>query len=318
MDMDNKKPPPGATLLNRLREKRLQREKELAEKEKKGSSAAESKPAGSKASKAVSKPKLPAVNKTTPVAAETFVSRHISIDDLRPSTYEYGQLTQEIRSAGRFAAAGLIAQGFRLHRLQAEDIYKDHQLTFEDYCRNEHNMSATYAYRLIRMSEMAEQLAKEGGKPVSSRGTDSMPDPFEVLLGLGHRHLLAMLPLETSTVSDLLLKGLPTQTEAGNRGKRIPISAATEQQIREAIKLLLPQTATARKKTGSTPALRAVHTLEDLVDVLQDWQNWLQSEPDEKLINTKLGDRTQINKLTRRFQTISEKFVESLHVLNKH
>lgn len=243
-----------------------------------------------------------------------FVSRPISIADLQPATYDYQQLTDEIRQAGRFAAAGLIAQGLRLYRLQSEDIYKDKFATFEEYCREEHDMSATYVYRLIRMAEMAEWLASES---IPSSSAD-MPDPFEVMLGLGHRHLVAILPLEPKVISELLIKGLPTQTEAGNRGKRIPILKASEQQIRDAIKLLMPPAEAANKKTSKSPPVRSVHNLEELLDVMQEWYDWLHSQPDERLIENKIGDRTQANKLARRLHSLCEKLVEALHSLPNH
>lgn len=309
MDNKKKKPPAGATLIARMRANREKRDAQLAERQKKDPPP----PAAERASKSSSKPRSTSVKPNKSDGAE-FVSRPISIADLQPATYDYQQLTDEIRQAGRFAAAGLIAQGLRLYRLQSEDIYKDKFATFEEYCREEHDMSATYVYRLIRMAEMAEWLASES---IPSSSAD-MPDPFEVMLGLGHRHLVAILPLEPKVISELLIKGLPTQTEAGNRGKRIPILKASEQQIRDAIKLLMPPAEAANKKTSKSPPVRSVHNLEELLDVMQEWYDWLHSQPDERLIENKIGDRTQANKLARRLHSLCEKLVEALHSLPNH
>ena len=79
--------------------------------------------------------------RTTPQPAD-LLRRSISIEDLRPFTDDYEVLTEEIRLAGRFAAAGLVAQGLRLARLKDDSIYKNHYTSFEEYCRKEHDMSA--------------------------------------------------------------------------------------------------------------------------------------------------------------------------------
>lgn len=240
--------------------------------------------------------------------------RSISIDDLRPVTDDYAELTEEIRMAGRFAAAGLIAQGLRLARLKDDNIYKEHYTTFEEYCRKEHNMSATYAYRLIRMSEMAERLADEGTHAIGGQYADSMPDPFEVMLGLGHRHLLALLPLETHAAQDLLVHGVPVADDSGKVSNRIPINQATEQQIRQALRLMLPVAAEprAKKKPQAVPAARCVRTLRDIVELLTEWADWLESEPDQRFLDERVGQGRDKSRLAQRLRNAVDRILELL------
>jgi hypothetical protein len=240
--------------------------------------------------------------------------RSISIDDLRPVTDDYEVLTEEIRLAGRFAAAGLVAQGLRLARLKDDNIYKEHYTTFEEYCRKEHNMSATYAYRLIRMSEMAERLADEGTHAIGGQYADSMPDPFEVMLGLGHRHLLALLPLETDAAQDLLVRGVPVVDDSGKVANRIPINQATEQQIRQALKLMLPAVAEpkAKKKPQAVPAARSVRTLRDIVELLTEWADWLESEPDQRYLEERAGQGREKSRLAQRLRNAVDRILELL------
>ncbi len=393
-----KRPPPGATLISRLREGRLRREQALAEKkgaqpettdteqtpveavvevepivevkpeiQKESKAEAEAEPAvAKKAAKSGSKKKEPseqeasaetpvqtvqvkvevaavdvsasvtssraeqvepvdvevedfsprpksAALRPTPQPAD-LLRRSISIEDLRPFTDDYEVLTEEIRLAGRFAAAGLIAQGLRLSRLKDDSIYKDHYTSFEDYCRKEHDMSATYAYRLIRMSEMAERLGEEGTHAIGAQYAESMPDPFEVMLGLGHRHLLALLPLETEAAQDLLVRGVPIPDESGKVGDRIPISRATEQQIRQALKLLLPAAneQKAKKKPSAVPAARSVRTLRDMVEMLIEWADWLDSQPDPRILEVRVGHGRDKSRLAQRLRTAVDRILESL------
>ncbi|HEY9869816.1 MAG TPA: hypothetical protein V6D08_11670 [Candidatus Obscuribacterales bacterium] len=395
-----KRPPPGATLISRLREGRLRREQALAEKKAQQSeqvppaaqletppaaqeeATVQEAPAGLKAkaqetappaSKAAAKAEgkkrraaedpaaasadpgtasvepitvevtdvLPAAGRavksggrtrTVEIEVEDFspqpaaarlrptpqpaglLRRSISIDDLRPITDDYEVLTEEIRLAGRFAAAGLVAQGLRLARLKDDNIYKEHYTTFEEYCRKEHNMSATYAYRLIRMSEMAERLADEGTHAIGGQYADSMPDPFEVMLGLGHRHLLALLPLETDAAQDLLVHGVPVVDDSGKVSNRIPINQATEQQIRQALKLMLPAAAEpkAKKKPQAVPAARSVRTLRDIVELLTEWADWLDSEPDQRFLDERVGQGREKSRLAQRLRTAVDRILELL------
>jgi hypothetical protein len=257
-----------------------------------------------------------------------FVRRAISIDDLRPVSDEYDLLTDEIRLAGRFAAAGLIAQGLRLTRLKEAEIYLDHYQTFEDYCRKEHSMSATYAYRLIRMSEMAERMAADGAK--FEQIDHSMPDPFEVLLTLGHRHLMALLPLEIEKAEDLLIHGIP-QDDAE---ERIPISKATEQQIRKALRRIAGEPEPAPKKAVKGKAVEqkplrlvaetpSVQTLADMANRLDDWADWLEVNPPVKLITQlmaevragRITDGKDIGRLAAQLGEASQRILELLEPL---
>jgi len=251
--------------------------------------------------------------KTTPQPAD-LLRRSISIEDLRPFTDDYEVLTEEIRLAGRFAAAGLIAQGLRLSRLKDDSIYKNHYSSFEEYCRKEHDMSATYAYRLIRMSEMAERLGEEGTHAIGAQYAESMPDPFEVMLGLGHRHLLALLPLETEAAQDLLVRGVPVADESGKVGDRIPISRATEQQIRQALKLLLPAAAPqkVKKKPSAVPTTHSVRTLRDMVEMLIEWADWLDSQPDPRILEERVGHGRDKSRLAQRMRTAVDRILELL------
>jgi len=405
--MDNKKkPPPGATLISRLRESRLRREQELAERglgpraqpqqpaveeapqavapaqERPGAAAippAKKQPAAGKeatdptaraatvsrkqasasptaAAKAaapaleVQAEELPAkavrgkppaivepavlvpqpVEAVEPLPVRTrglrpspadLIHRSISLEDLRPVSDDYDQLTEEIRLAGRFAAAGLIAQGLRLARLKDDALYKEHFATFEDYCRQEHSMSATYAYRLIRMAEMAERLAEEGARTVTSGMTEAMPDPFEVMLGLGHRHLMALLPLETEAAEDLLLRGVPLAGDTGKPAERIPITKATEQQIRQALKLLLPESAPptgkARTLAPAVPGTRSVRIMADIVQVLQDWADWLESGPSPKLVADRIGEGRELTRLAQQLRKAGDRIFDALEELRQ-
>ncbi len=251
------------------------------------------------------------------------IRRAISIEDLRPHSDDYEQLTEEIRLAGRFAAAGLIAQGLRLARLKDESLYKERYGTFEDYCRSEHTMTATYAYRLIRMAEMADRIAAAGQKELTSSGDQSMPDPFEVMLGLGHRHILALLPLESERTEELLTKGVPLTDAAGKSTERIPIARATEQQIKQAIGFYVKQEVekavkgALKKSPPAVPSARAVRSLSDLVEVLQDWADWLESEPQDKVVADRIGEGREIGRLSQQLRKASERIVEGLSSLKE-
>ncbi len=275
--------------------------------------------AASKESVEVSSQPEPAVDIHHPAVTPRadFIHRTISIEDLRPHTDSYDQLTEEIRLAGRFAAAGLIAQGLRLARLKDEALYKDTYGSFEEYCRAEHSMSATYAYRLIRMAEMAERIAEEGQKTVTATSTESMPDPFEVMLGLGHRHLMALLPLETETAEDLLIRGVPLSNQTGSPLERIPIAQATEQQIRHAISSFVHTEVEKAvrgvlRKESSAPAARSVRSVSDLVEALRDWAEWLEGEPSAKAVFDRVGEGRQINKLAQQLRKSGDRIFEAL------
>lgn len=368
-NMDKKKkPPPGATLIQRLREARLRREQAEAEAQTGASQAAATKAAQQAAAQTAAKTAPPAKSKTAlpvvkeqpktaappPVEAKKaqkepakalpekveeaekepvvskksepakmqqpvdFIHRSISINDLRPHTDNYDQLTEEIRLAGRFAAAGLIAQGLRLARLKDESLYKEHYGTFEEYCRTEHTMSATYAYRLIRMAEMAERIAEEGNKNLTASGPDVMPDPFEVMLGLGHRHLMALLPLEADRAEELLIRGIPLADKSGKSTERIPITRATEQQIKHAISLYVHAEVekavrgALRKPPSAVPASRSVRSMTDLVEVLQDWADWLEEEPQGKAVADRIGEGRELNKLAQQLRKACDRIVDAL------
>jgi hypothetical protein len=399
-----KKPPPGATLISRLKEGRARREQQLAERQARAEQPdvdeapdeVEASAEPEKAAVAVvevvaeqddpeiaEKPKakvrppkeepksdnngaesapklappvalnvevtkdtdvpLVSVSKSDPPAPQPtqvqvlspeqpgeFVRRSISIEDLRPVSDEYDLLTDEIRLAGRFAAAGLIAQGLRLTRLREAELYKEHYQTFEDYCRKEHSMSATYAYRLIRMSDMAEKLSVDGHR--FEQLDHAMPDPFEVLLSLGHRHLMALLPLEIEKAEDLLIHGIPADEEDSET--RIPIGKATEQQIRKALRRITGDPEPAPKKpkarvvaepkplrlVAETPS---VQTLADMANRLDDWADWLEVNPPVQLITQlmaevragRIKDGKEIARLAQQLGSASQRILELLEPL---
>ncbi len=331
-----KKPPAGATLIARLREARMKRDEEVADRKGKSGATKTSKvekPTRTRAnastkvtvSEDATSDTLLTVADATPTGTSLSIPDHteknvdlfhreISIEDLRPATDDYELLTEEIRLAGRFAAVGLIAQGLRLSRLKDDEIYVAHYQTFEDYCRSEHTMSATYAYRLIRIAEMAERLAEEGTKITSGRMHDAMPDPFEVMLGLGHRHLLTLLPLEFSTAEDLLVHGVPMIDEHGKAHGRIPIEKATEQQIRKALKYIIPKTPAAKKAGGkkSTAPAASVHSLSDLIDLINEWAAWIKSGPPEETIADKVGTGRDFSRLAQKLHTATERLSKAL------
>lgn len=357
-----KKPPPGATLIARLKEQRLAREAELARRKdeaaggrsaaadsKDDSAAAEMTPAAGKepAAKVSSQDATPepaaalaakTVSRTAgqPVEAEVvpdaeppgrqaivvstkgkhdLLRREIDIDDLRPLSDDYFVLTDEIRLAGRFAAVGLIAQGLRLYRIREAEIYKDHFPTFEDYCRKEHHMSATYAYRLMRMAEMAEQVARLGHAPVSGSGTENMPDPFEVMISLGHRHIMALLPLEAQAAQELLVKGVPVGGSSGS-AERVPLVKATEKQIRDALKSIAPGTQKSAVRVSEKRALvsekQLIPALSKLVEMLEDWAVWLQGEAPSELQAARMGRGPLLSRLAKRFRAASGKIADAL------
>jgi hypothetical protein len=330
-----KKPPAGATLIARLKEGRLKREQALVDKQNQRSGArvpavrtadaiveaSDVKVVKNNKKNAVAEPiaaKSPGSSKSTPAKRSDFIHRQISIEDLRPVSDDYELLTEEIKLAGRFAAAGLIAQGLRLAMLKDDQIYKNHYGTFEDYCRAEHVMSATYAYRLIRIAEMAERLV-EAEKRTDFAGalSDAMPDPFEVMLGLGHRHLLALLPLKAETAEELLLKGVPLVAEKGKSVQRIPIVKATEQQIREALQLLGLSEAEQRSRSSSKHAGPPRRSLEDIVALMEDWVNWLEHEADIDVIANKIGSGRDLTKLEQRLSKFSERLINCIEEQKK-
>ncbi len=242
------------------------------------------------------------------------IHRQIDIDDLRPTTDDYFQLTDEIRLAGRFAAVGLIAQGLRLARIKDENIYKDHYQTFDEYCRKEHQMSATYAYRLMRMAEMAEKVAELG---MRSHGLpQSMPDPFEVMIGLGHRHLMALLPLEVETAEDLLLRGVPVAAATEGAGERVPIGRATERQIREALKVIAPSSKPASvvrpEKKAPASEKQLIPALGKLVEMLEDWATWLGGDVPPEVTSARTQRGPLLNKLAKRFRIASQRIADAL------
>lgn len=303
-----KKPPPGATLIARLKEKRLQRESETSQ-EKEGPvldvEAHEVESAGALAEELSTKNAGQSVEialREPTVQADLFHSS-ISLDDLRPSTDDYDALTEEIRLAGRFAAVGLIAQGLRLARIRQAEIHKDHHSSFEDYCRNEHQMSATYAYRLIRMASLAEKFAE---RPALE---GSMPDPCEAMLSLGHRHLLALLPCDPEKVEEFLVRGVPLSEDQESQ-QRVPIDKATEKQIRQALKK-------GGKEPVSVPSMakRAEKMLgkelPKLVAILEECAEWLETSPPEMEM-AKMERRAELQGLANRFKSASDKIFEAL------
>jgi hypothetical protein len=385
-----KKPPPGATLIARLKEQRLAREAELARKQgadqgavspaenaspeppitavkadvkpvepeirtveveldaepistheivqpkAAGSSTAESVEVKHNQTPSATEPEtkdLPGRRQTVLVSSNVrnasnagtglaaaasgdLLHREIDIDDLKPTTDDYFVLTDEIRLAGRFAAVGLIAQGLRLSRLREVQVYKGHYQTFEDYCRKEHQMSATYAYRLIRMAEMAERVAQLG-QVEGATANEAMPDPFEVMIGLGHRHLMALLPLEAETAQELLVKGIPLPVEEnGNTAERVPIGRATEKQIREALKGFSPAAAKTLVKVVEKKSLASekqlIPALNKLVEMLEDWSLWLGGDPPPELQAARMGRGQLLNRLAKRFRAASGRIADAL------
>lgn len=308
-----KKPPPGATLIARLKEKRLQRELPDENKEEGGpvldveaqevyqSEGAESAAAEESESESVEV----ALRDPLPSAGNLLHSS-ISIDELRPSTDDYEALTEEIRLAGRFAAIGLIAQGLRLARIRHNEIHTHHYTSFEDYCRNEHQMSATYAYRLIRMSEMAEKLAE---RPTAL--LDNMPDPYEVMLNLGHRHLMALLPLSEEKVEEFLVRGIPlNEGEGESEEARVPIDKATEKQIKQALKKeAKPGSAEASMTKRAEKML--TKELPKLVNMIEQCAEWLETSPPEIEV-AKMEKAAELKDLADRFRNASAKIVEAL------
>jgi hypothetical protein len=369
-----KKPPPGATLIARLKEQRLAREADVARRKEEASGKAApakpvedseatqestadivpasgkepvAKPAARTASAdqtAASSSKVPSRGASQVVHAEVVIEsqqepqpqpqaqpsgrqaivvsrkdqrdllhREIDIEDLRPASNDYFVLTDEIRLAGRFAAVGLIAQGLRLYRIREAEIYKDHFPTFEDYCRKEHQMSATYAYRLMRMAEMAEQVARLGHSAVS--GTENMPDPFEVMISLGHRHIMALLPLEAHAAQELLVKGVPVGG-AGADSQFVPLVKATEKQIRAALKSITGGESKVAVRVSEKRALvsekQLIPALSKLVEMLEDWAVWLAGNPPPELRTARMGRGPLLSRLAKRFRAASGKIADAL------
>lgn len=300
-----KKPPPGATLIARLKEKRLQREQDntspenVLDVEAQDVSGERLEPveSGDDSGLEVS------IQDSVPAKVD-LLHRTISILDLLPTTDDYDALTDEIKLAGRFAAVGLIAQGLRLARIRHYEIHLKHYSSFEEYCRTEHQMSATYAYRLIRMSEMAEKLADRPSEISSSR-----PDPFETILNLGHRHLMALLPLPEEKVEELLIQGVP-RTEGENPEERIPIDKATEKQIKQALK-----GEAGEASSGASMPKRAEKMLSrelpKLIEMLEQCSEWMETSPPE-LELAKMERPEDLKNLADRFRKASEKIFDSL------
>lgn len=304
-----KKPPPGATLIARLKEKRLQREStddaaaaesghvldvEAQEVEGGEHDGSEQGQENSSVEIALRDPQA---------ATPDLFQSNVSIDELRPSTDDYSALTDEIRIAGRFAAIGLVAQGLRLARIQHAEIYLQHYPSFEEYCRNEHDMSATYAYRLIRMARLAERFAER-----PSLESDKS-DPYEVMLNLGHRHLMALLPLKDELVEEFLVQGVPL-IESESAEERVPLDRATEKQIKQAL-----------KKDGGDAVSNASMVkraekmlgkeLPKLVGMIEECANWLETSPAE-IEMAKMEKAGELKKLGERFKLASEKIFEAL------
>ncbi|MBY0552862.1 MAG: hypothetical protein K2W95_36600 [Candidatus Obscuribacterales bacterium] len=303
--MKQKKPPPGATLIARLKERRLQREQGEEEAVVPESAVldVEAHPADSSAT--TGENLNISVRESSPVTAMDLLHRTISIDDLRPSTDDYFALTEEIRLAGRFAAVGLIAQGLRLARIHNAEIHREHYGSFEDYCRKEHTMSATYAYRLMRMSEMAEKIAERGLDGVPA----NLPDPFEVMLSLGHRHLMALLPLSPEKAEEYLVNGIPVEDSAEGATARVPIEKATEKQIRMALKQGSGEIETGPSQKRAESVL--VKNLGKLVKMLEECASWLEESPAEfELVKMEKGQ--SLTKLAGRFRSASEKISSAL------
>jgi len=305
-----KKPPPGATLIARLKEKRLQREQED------GNAAPESGPVldveaqevegaehqeGADEIRESSSVEI-ALRETPPSAPDLFHTS-VSIEDLRPNTDDYTALTDEIRIAGRFAAIGLVAQGLRLAKIQHAEIYLKQYPSFEEYCRNEHQMSATYAYRLIRMARLAERFAE---RPAVE--TDKS-DPYEVMLNLGHRHLMALLPLKDELVEEFLVQGVPLVNEGEPSEDRVPLDKATEKQIKQALKKDGGSASSASMTKRANKMLNK--ELPKLVDMIEECANWLEASPPEVEL-AKMDKAEELRTLAERFKLASEKIFEAL------
>lgn len=304
-----KKPPPGATLIARLKEKRLQREQqdpnaqaetghvldvEAQEVEGEG---------GDLSAELAQESSSVEIALREPGTADLFQSS-VSIDELRPNTDDYSALTDEIRLAGRFAAIGLIAQGLRLARIQYAEIYRQQFPSFEEYCRKEHQMSATYAYRLIRMARLAEKFAE---RPALQ---SDVSDPYEIMLNLGHRHLMALLPLKEEKVEELLVHGVPL-SEDEEASDRVPLDRATEKQIKQALKKdsKEPDAVAAMSKRAAKILGKE---LPKLVAVLEECANWLDTSPAEMEM-AKMEKADELKNLAERLKQASEKIFDALN-----
>lgn len=235
------------------------------------------------------------------------IQREILFEDLRPTSDDYIALTGEIRLAGRFAAAGLIAQGLRLVRLKENGAYKDYYPSFERYCRLEHGMSSTYAYRLIRMAQMAERLSCKDQYEIN---------PFEVLLALGHRHLLVLLPLESEQVEDLLVNGISLAGGSASDSERIPLGRATAKQLKQALCKNVPdaerQPARPEQVRNFTSAQKLVESFSNLVETLEDWSAWLGGDLPPVLISAREQQKGQLLELASRFRAASQALTDAL------
>ncbi len=307
-----KKPPPGATLIARLKEKRLQREGTPSDEDVAPVLDVEAEEIQAAEESSVEESHIESGSveialRESPAPSGDLLHSRISIDELRPSTDDYDALTEEIRLAGRFAAIGLIAQGLRLARIRHDEIHRHHFSSFEDYCRNEHQMSATYAYRLIRMAEMAEKFAE---RPTESLASD-MPAAYEAMLSLGHRHLMALLPLPEDKVEEFLVRGVPLSDEGNETDERVPIERATEKQIRQALK---PKDVPAA--TAASMAKRAEKMLNKelpkLAGMLEECANWLETSPAEMEV-ARMEKAEELRNLAERFRLASEKIFEALN-----
>src|SRR5262249_28083259 len=147
------------------------------------------------------------------------------------------------------------------------------------------------------------------------------PDPFEVMLGLGHRHLMALLPLETEAAEDLLIRGVPLAGETGKPEQRIPITKATEQQIRQALKMLVPElvkpTGKTRAVAAVVPGTRSVRTMVDIVQALQEWADWLESKPPAKLVADRIGEGRELTRLAQQLRKAGDRIFDALEVLRQ-
>ena len=306
-----KKPPPGATLIARLKEKRLQRESEEITPEQVLDVEAEEVAGQERVIQteadqdSTDEPGLEVIQDSMPATVD-LLHRTISINDLQPTTDDYDALTDEIRLAGRFAAVGLIAQGLRLARIRHAEIHLKHYTSFEDYCRTEHHMSATYAYRLIRMSEMAEKLADRPSQQLEVNG----PDPFEIILSLGHRHLMALLPLSEEKVEELLTQGVPL-SEGDTSDERIPIDRATEKQIRQALKSEHAEGSSSTTSMPKRAEKMLAKELPKLIEMLEQCSDWMETSPPE-LELAKMEKQEELRILAERFKKASDKIFDSL------
>jgi hypothetical protein len=308
-----KKPPPGATLIARLKEKRLQREQQPKSSEDSAQvldvESQEIEGSSEEGVQLVSSDEQGLENTELVVrpdqgSAANLLHSSISIDDLRPSTDDYDALTEEIRLAGRFAAIGLIAQGLRLARIQQAEIHKEHYSSFEEYCRAEHQMSATYAYRLIRMARMAEKFAER------TSAIESEEDPYERMLNLGHRHLMALLPLGEETVEEFLVHGVPLGV-GDAPDSRVPLDKATEKQIKQALKKDGSQAETQVPSVAKRASKMLGKELPKLVSMLEQCAEWVETSPPE-LELAKMEKEEELKQLAERFKQASDKIFEAL------